>query len=676
MKRSLLFAQMVLSLLFINKLFPQTDSLNIYWNANTEPDMKEYRLYRAENNSDAYTLLKVVPHPGTHVVDRSNIYPGSLYSYYLVAVDSAGNASDPSDVVSAGIPEINWTLSQIPSGQTTTVGFNEVFHDPDHAVSVLQPEVSNQNNIRVVVNDQSLELTPNPTNFIGTASFTLKVQDPDGFWDQKNIQLQVISGGTLTFQVDVPPIRFLEDQSFTLWMDTCVTIEQYNPDQLVWEFRNLKNLKAEYNQQTRRVTFRSVHPDWYGQETVTFVAVAPNQASESDQETIQVVAVNDPPQTNLKDLYISSVSNNIFDLKQYATDVDNAATELNWTFSGYSHFEITWEDKAQKLIKIRSKDGTVEEQGTFRVTDPQGASSTATVVLHYRTSSSNTPPRLVNAPKRITFEEDGKYLILLSDIVVDSTNTLNELSWEFRPGNGLRYQVNAREGKLWVLDEKDWNGESSFTIRVTDPGNLSDEVEIPVTVLPRVDLEALQIRPLNENAVKVQVAGDTPNKITFSYWISPILIHTYQSPDYRTEHEFQLNGLLADTSYYFKLTIEDTSGYVLNVEQSTFNTREGGGLPGLAPEEEIIVFPNPFRPAQGHDRVYFDNLPVEASDLYIYDVTGDLKYSVNFSGLPPRRFAWDGRTDRGQPVGSGLYIYLVRGEGNKKLKSGKIVIIR
>ncbi len=668
--------QITLTILFINEVFSQTDSLNIYWNANTEPDMMEYRLYRGENNSGSYSLLKVIPHPGTHAVDKNNIYPGTLYSYYLVAVDSAGNTSDPSDVVSAGIPEINWSLTQIQSGQTTTVNFNEVFHDPDNAVSDLQAVVSSQSNIQVAVNGQEITLTPNPTNFTGTASFTLKVQDPDGFWDQKRIQVQVVSGGTLTFQVDVPPIRFPEDKTFTLWMDSCVTIDRYNPDQLVWEFRNLKNLKADYNQQTRRVTFSSVNPNWYGQETVTFVAIAPDQSSSSDQETVRIVAVNDPPKTNLKDLYISSVSSNVFDLKQYATDVDNAPSELTWTFSGYSHFEITWENEAQKLIKITSKDGTTEEQGTFRVTDPEGASSTATVVLHYRTSNNNTPPRLVNAPKHITFAEDGKYLILLSDIVVDSTNTLNELSWEFRPGKGLRYQVNAREGKLWIVDEKDWNGESVFTIRVTDPGNLSDEISIPVTVLPRVDLQVLQIRPLNENTVTVQVAGDTPNKVTFSYWVSPILIHTYQTPDYRTEHKFQLNGLLADTSYYFKLSIEDTSGYVVNLEPSTFNTREGGGLPGLAPEDDIIVFPNPFRPSQGHDRVYFDNLPVEASDIYIYDVAGDLKYSVNFAGLPPRRFSWDGTTDRGQQVGSGLYIYLVRGEGNKKLKSGKIVIIR
>ncbi|UCF64220.1 MAG: fibronectin type III domain-containing protein, partial [bacterium] len=190
---------LILLILILTPLYTQTDSLRISWNPNPESDMLEYRVQRALNGPQNFQLVQTVLHPTTQAVDRSNIQPGNLYSFRLIAVDSAGNQSEPSDTVSVGIPQSNWTLAQIVNGISTSVPLSSFASDPDNSVSELTFIASNQNNISVNRSGNNLILTPNPLTFTGTAGFTLRVEDPAGFWDLESVQLSV------TAPVNHPP---------------------------------------------------------------------------------------------------------------------------------------------------------------------------------------------------------------------------------------------------------------------------------------------------------------------------------------------------------------------------------------------------------------------------------------------------------------------------------------
>lgn len=80
------------SLLFCGSAFGATLSLKATWTANTESDMKEYRLYRTDGTR---TLIGTIPHPTTSynfsvtVADQSN---GTL-TFVLTAVDLNNNES-------------------------------------------------------------------------------------------------------------------------------------------------------------------------------------------------------------------------------------------------------------------------------------------------------------------------------------------------------------------------------------------------------------------------------------------------------------------------------------------------------------------------------------------------------------------------------------------------------
>lgn len=81
-----------ISLIIIPFSFAATLNLRATWTANTEPDMKEYRLYRTDGTR---TLIGVIPHPSTsynfsvNVPDQSS---GTL-TFVLTAVDTNNNES-------------------------------------------------------------------------------------------------------------------------------------------------------------------------------------------------------------------------------------------------------------------------------------------------------------------------------------------------------------------------------------------------------------------------------------------------------------------------------------------------------------------------------------------------------------------------------------------------------
>ena len=77
----------------------------LFWGANSEPDIAGYLLYRTTdpNAPKPWTLLTPEVYAKTTFQD-TNVETGKTYYYYVQAVDTAGNKSDPSKVVSEIVP--------------------------------------------------------------------------------------------------------------------------------------------------------------------------------------------------------------------------------------------------------------------------------------------------------------------------------------------------------------------------------------------------------------------------------------------------------------------------------------------------------------------------------------------------------------------------------------------
>lgn len=86
MKR-LIFLLLFVSVLAASLLYAAT--VQVSWNANTEPDMASYNIYQGD------AVVGTVTHPTT-TIDILNV-PDGVYTYYVSAIDTAGNESAKSD---------------------------------------------------------------------------------------------------------------------------------------------------------------------------------------------------------------------------------------------------------------------------------------------------------------------------------------------------------------------------------------------------------------------------------------------------------------------------------------------------------------------------------------------------------------------------------------------------
>jgi len=85
------------------------------WDPNTEPDMKEYQVYRSDGNNTNYKCIAIVAFGTNSYVDTQGIKENIAYYYRIRAVDKQGNAS-PFSVEVSVTSDRDTTPPAVPTG--------------------------------------------------------------------------------------------------------------------------------------------------------------------------------------------------------------------------------------------------------------------------------------------------------------------------------------------------------------------------------------------------------------------------------------------------------------------------------------------------------------------------------------------------------------------------------
>ncbi len=125
--------------------------------------------------------------------------------------------------------------------------------------------------------------------------------------------------------------------------------------------------------------------------------------------------------------------------------------------------------------------------------------------------------------------------------------------------------------------------------------------------------------------------------------------------------------------------VDETNGDVyVSTDAGLAIIRSNPFVGTFADLKRVTVGPNPFFLSdEGQERLYFYNL-ISGSQIRILTVSGELVRVLdpeNFQEVQGGQAQWDGRNENGDPVASGIYVFLVTTEDGIST-AGKILLIR
>lgn len=186
-----------------------------------------------------------------------------------------------------------------------------------------------------------------------------------------------------------------------------------------------------------------------------------------------------------------------------------------------------------------------------------------------------------------------------------------------------------------------------------------------------ITVNDLTIAEVDTYDVNISWTSEAPYQTQLIYGSSyPLENYSPLQTDLTTQHQVLLQGLNGQTTFYFSALSIDPQGNVIASTDTSFTT--AGVATQIEDEERLVIaYPNPYKGVQ--NGMFFDGL--EPGDkVMVYNLGGGKIWESD--AAPQRRMRWEVNTQQSEPVGSGVYVYIVKNEQGKKVASGKVVIVR
>ncbi len=298
----------------------------------------------------------------------------------------------------------------------------------------------------------------------------LKVTDDDMGYGLDTAVVQITSKPPVVSAI--PSQTVAEGTPFKkIHLDDYVADPDDADSDIFWLVHGTKNLSVSIDV-NRIATISPLDENWFGAETLTFVAIDPSQLRDSTSTTFTITNVNDPPQIAIIKDQVTNEGSNFAPiyLDNYVTDPDHNVTELSWRYLNAVNLIC---DIANRILTVKPRDPewSGNERLTLIVTDPGGLSDTTTVL--FIVNPINDPPVASKIPDQMRYIGEGFAPIPLDDYVIDPDHRDDELRWSYIGNKNLAVKIINRTASIVRIDTN-WVGSETIHFIVTDPLDASD----------------------------------------------------------------------------------------------------------------------------------------------------------------------------------------------------------
>ena len=334
----------------------------------------------------------------------------------------------------------------------------------------------------VVINDDgTLDFTP-ADDFVGEATITYTITDPDGNEDTAEVLVSVVAEPNDIIAVD-DTAETDEDTAVTI--DVLANDEDPNGDPITVTAATSPDGTVEINDDGT-ITFTPA-ADFNGEATIDYTIEDDNGGVDTATVTVTVNPVNDPPVAVDDTADVDAGETVTIAVLDNDSDVDG--DDLTVTAATSDDGTVSVNDDG--TIDFTPSDGfTGDAVINYTITDGNGGEDTAIVTV---TVADQTPVAVDDVAE--TDEDTPVTIPVLANDTDPNLDPLTVIEATSPDGDVV---IND-DGTLEFTPAPDFNGETVITYTITDPDGNEDTAEVVVTV-----------NPVNDAPVAVDDADETP----------------------------------------------------------------------------------------------------------------------------------------------------------------------
>ncbi len=375
-------------------------------------------------------------------------------------------------------------------------------------------------------------------------------------------------------------------------------------------------------------------------------------------------------------LYLLPNSQVNLDLDTLVNDLDNPVDQFEWQISSDNNIFTFNPSNNILTLDIPNYEGIVDIL-TLQVTDTSEFFDQRDIIIYSSTETNHAPYIYADIEDQTISPGSNFSPIELDKYVYDPESTHDQLTWTYTVSGDLIFSISldnmAGSWYATISNPNNLVGTDTITFRVSDPEGLFDEDEaiFSVQAIPQL----LDIPDQSIQAGQSFSDIDLDSYLTYDGFVGKLLWTYYPQSEYLDIYIDQNH--IASISYETNwIGVEDivfiatdtTTGLSDNDAVRFRVTSDSDSLE----QDKIFAFPVPFRTSQGLNHITFRNLPI-GGKLIIYDLLG---YPVYQTRITLSEESWQTVNQHGKWVRSGVYLYIIKDEKGKKVKSDKVIIIR